>query len=182
MTRGLAYSRVLAAVCSAAVAPACATLWLHTHLESAISEHQHRAAAMEEGVSAEIVAMSEFGAERLETLRGRVRQARLLLGTEDTWDRLVRRFGERWAVEPGPRDDRDGSTVQYGTFRLKSPMLADWSGIIETLGDSEALPGVGITRIEMRTDGGLERRAFTSVIVRMAVQMRRRGGNLTESR
>jgi hypothetical protein len=182
MTRGLAYSRAPAAACSAAVAAACAALWLHAHVGSVISERQRRAAALEEGVSAQIAAMSEYDAERLEALRDRVGRARLLLGKEDTWGRLVRRFGERWAIEPGPAEERNGSAVQYGTFRLKSPVLADWPGIIETLGESEAMPGVGITGIEMRSGGGLEQRAFVSVIVRVAVQARRGDGNLAESR
>jgi hypothetical protein len=126
--------------------------------------------------------MSEFEGERLESLRSRVRRALLQLGTEDTWERLVRRFGERWTVEQGPRDERNGSSVQLGTFRLKSPVLADWPGIIETLGDSEAIPGVGITGIEMRTSGGTERRSLDSVTVRVSVQMRRRGGSFAEAK
>ena len=72
--------------------------------------------------------------------------------------------------------------MQFGTFRLISPVLADWPEIVETLGDSEALPGVGITGIEMRTSGGVERRSLDLVTVRVAVQMSRRGGNSVESR
>jgi hypothetical protein len=182
MTRGLVFSRALAAACSAAAAAACAAFWLHAHMGSAISRRQRLAADLEAGLAAQIAAKSEYEGEKLEALRDRVRRTRLLLGAEDTWDRLVRRFGERWTVESGPREERSGSSVQFGTFRLKSPVLADWTGIIETLGDSEALPGVGITGIEMRTSGGLERRSMDSVTVRVAVQMRRRSGSSNESR
>jgi len=182
MTRGLVFSKALASASSAAVAVACAALWLHAHLGSAISERQRLAADVGSGLAAQIAAKSDFEGARLDALRDRVRRTRLLLGAEDTWDRLVRRFGGRWTVESGPRDERSGSSVQFGTFRLISPVLADWPEIVETLGDSEALPGVGITGIEMRTSGGVERRSLDLVTVRVAVQMSRRGGNPVESR
>jgi hypothetical protein len=182
MNRGFAFSRSLATACSAAVAAACAALCIHARIGSLILDRQRGAAQWEASLTAQIASRSEFEGDRLESLRGRVRRARLQLGSEDTWDRVVRRFGERWSVEAGPRDDRDGCSIQSGTFRLKSPALADWPGIVDAIGDSEALPGVGVEDLDMKTSGGLERRSLDSVTIRVSVQTRRTDASLARSR
>ncbi len=182
MTRGIVYSKRLAAASAVAIAAACATFWLSAQLKSKVLKRQHSAAALAASLSAQIAAKSEFEDERLEMLRDHVRRIRLQLGTDDTWDRMVRKFGERWAVEPGPKENRNGSSVQRGVFRLRSPRLTDWPEIIENVKNAEALPGVGIAQFEMNTSGSLVRRSLDSVTILVAVQTRRNVSNLAESK
>ena len=182
MIRGLVFSRVLAAASSAAIAAACAMFWTLAELQSKNSEHQRRASGIEAGLSAQIAAKSEFERDRLEALRIRVGLFRVHLGTANTWDRLVKRFGAGWTIEAGPSEDRNGCSVQYGVFSLKSPELSDWPGIIEILKDSEGLPGVGIVEFEMKTSGNLERRSLDLVRIHVAVQTGRKGSDLAESK
>ncbi len=182
MIKGLAFSTGLAAASSTAIAAACVMFWTRTELQSKATEHQRRNSDIESGLSAEIAAKSEFESDRLKSLKSRAGLLRVHLGAADTWDRLVKRFGAGWTVEAGPKDERSGCTFQYGSFTLKSPVLADWPGIIETLKDSERLPGVGIAEIEMKTSGNLERRSLDSVRILVAVQTGRKGSDLAESK
>lgn len=182
MTRGIVYSKRVAAASVVAIAAACATFWLSARLKSKVMERQHSTEVLVASLSAQIAAKSEFEDERLEMLRDRVRRIRLQLGGDDTWDRMVRKFGERWAVELGQKENKNGSSVQRGVFRLRSPKLSDWPEIIETIKDAETLPGVGIARFEMKTSGNLVRRSLDSVTILVAVQTRRNASNLANSK
>jgi hypothetical protein len=182
MTRGVVYSKGLATASAVAIAAAGTTFWLSAQLKSKIVERQHGAASLVASLSAQIVAKSEFEDERLEMLRDRVRRIKLQLGTDDTWDCMLRKFGDRWAVEPGQKENRKGSSVQRGVFRLRSPKVTDWPEIIEAVKDAEALPGVEIVEFEMKTSGSLARRSLDSVTAHVAVQTRRNGSNLAESK
>jgi hypothetical protein len=182
MTRGFEYSRLLAAAASGAVAVAGGMFWLHVALKARWSEHLRRASSVEARMSEQVAALSEFEAEKLEALRSKVGRVRVQLGPEDTWERLIAKLGDSWAVEAGHREERTGCSVQCGVFRLKSPVVSDWPAIVEALKDSEALPGVGIAEIEMQTSGNLERRSLDYVRILVTVQAARRGANLAESK
>jgi hypothetical protein len=182
MIRGVSFSRVLAAAGSAAIVAACATLWLRLEVNSEDLEHRRLASGLEASLSAQISAKAVYDDARLEAMRSRVGRFRLQLGTNDTWDRLVRGFGEGWKAEVGPRDERNGFSIQYGVFRLKSPALADWPEIVERLKDSEALPGVGIVEFEMKTSGSREQRSLDMVRILVAVQTRTTVSSLAETK
>ena len=182
MTRGLAYSKGLVILCSAAIAALGAMFGACERLKSTVREHQRRASDNQSNLLVQITAGAEYENDRLEALRNNVHRIRLQVGANNTWDRIVKRFGGRWTVEAGPKKVRYGCSVQDGVFELKSPALADWFEIIDTLGDSEALPGVGVSEFTMKASGDLERRSLDLVRVVVTVQTRQRGFNVAESR
>jgi hypothetical protein len=175
MIRGIQYSRPLVAAGAVAVVASCTMIWLSLELNAKISEQRRRASSLEASLSGQIAAKSVYESEDLDALRDKVGRFRVRLGSEGTWERLVRQFGDGWTAESGPKDDKNGYCIQYGTFKLLSPAVADWPKIIEAVKDSEAIPGVGVAEIEMKSSGGHDRRSLDLVRILVAVQTSRTG-------
>jgi hypothetical protein len=127
-------------------------------------EHQKRELAR--------LVVEKSGCEQsdLDALQVRVRRNRILLGPADSWDQLVRLFGKRWKSEAGSRDDREGYSIQVGTFRLQAPTIWDWPHVIDSVSASENLPGIGVIGFEMKTSGDRERRSVDLVKVVVIIQ------------
>lgn len=182
MTRGVSFSRPLAAAAAAALAAVCAVAGAHAELRSLTSFRMGRATELERSLREQIEAKSGCDRDRLEALHEQVSRLRVQVGAEDTWNRMIRIFGDAWSTETLSREDRSGCSFQTGVMRLKSPSLADWPGIVEAVRACEGLPGVGIAEFEMKTSGTRERRELDSVRIVVVVQSRRAEPILAQTR
>jgi len=170
MIDGVAYSKKRAAVSATGLCAAFAMAWLLHHTGGESREQLRRTADLERNMAGQIAALSDCEGQSLDALRAQVGRFRVQLGPEGAWGRVVRQFGKGWTADAGARDDRDGYSVQAGTFRLLSPATSDWPRIIEAVKASEQLPGVGIVGFEMKTSGDREHRSVSLVKVELAVQ------------
>lgn len=172
MIRGIAYSRLSCALCVTGVGTACLMALVHRHLTGECTNRRCNSADLESSLSSQIASKKGCGESDLDELRKRVERFRGQLGPDDAWMRLVHQFGRRWKVEAGPKEDKDGYSIQIGTFLLTSPTVADWPEIIEAVGAAEQLPGVGIAGIQMRSTGSRKSRSVE--IVRVLVDIHAR--------
>jgi len=154
----------------------CAALFaavLHHSMARRRLEESSRVAGLERDLTRQVAEKSGCEQSDLDAVRARVGRFRVKLGPADTWERLVRQLGRAWAGDADSREDRDGYSVQGGTFRLQSPATADWPQIVDSVWASEQLPGVGIVGFEMKTNGNHERRSVDLVKFVVAIQMLR---------
>jgi hypothetical protein len=172
MIRGVQYSMPLAGAGVAALAAATVMAWLRFDLNAEIVEQRSSASIAEASLSSQIAAKSIYERERLDALREQIGRFRMRLGTDGTWERVVRQFGPGWNAEMGVRDDRSGYSIQYGIFELVSPTVADWPRIVEAVRESEAVPGVGIAEFEMKASGGPGKRMLDLVRILVVVETR----------
>jgi hypothetical protein len=170
MIRGVSYSRWSAAVSAAGIGAALLAVLIHNHDVRSRSARLSEVAGRESDLLAQIGAKSGFDQTSMDALRAKVNRFRVRLGPEGSWDRAVRLMGKAWAAFAEPRDDREGFSVQTGTFRLESPATDDWPQIVEAVKGLEQIPGVGVIGFEMRTSGDRERRSVDLVKVLVAVQ------------
>jgi hypothetical protein len=170
MTRGVSYSRWCAAASAAGVGAALFAVLLHHHEIRGRSGRLEEIAAQENDLLAQIAAKSGFDRPAMEALRARVGRFRIHLGPDGSWDRAVRLMGKAWAADAGAREDREGYSVQAGTFRLQSPATNDWPQIVDAVRALGQIPGVGVIGFEMRTSGERERRSVELVEILVAVQ------------
>jgi hypothetical protein len=177
MTRGIAYSKPLAAAAAAAVFATSAMCWLHTTTNTKLSELRKRDAAVEDGLGAQIAAMAPYENGDLETLRAQVGRYRTRLGSKGTWDRLVRRLGSGWIAESGPKYDKSGYSIQLGTFKLVSHAVSDWPEIVNVVKELETIPGVGISEFSMKTSGSGNRRTLDTASIAVVIQADRDESN-----
>lgn len=182
MIRGVQYSSPLAALAALALVSTVAMSWLRLDLNAEIVEQRRGASIAEASLSRQIAAKSTFEREHLEALREQVGRFQVQLGTDGTWERVVRQFGPGWNAKLGAREDRSGYSIQYGTFELMSPSVADWPRIIEAVKDSEAIPGAGIAEFQMKASGGPGKRTLDLVRILVAFQTRCAENSLTHSR
>lgn len=173
MIRGIVYSRRLSALSTACVGAAFGMALFRHHLTRETTELRRRTADLEGTFTRQIAAKSDFEDSMLDALRVRVGKFRGQLGPEDTWEQLVRQFGKRWEIEAGPRDERDGYSLQVGTFLLLSPTPSDWPRIVEAVEAAEKFQGVGIAAFEMKSSGSREHRAVDLVRIVVAIHTRR---------
>ena len=172
MIRGVQYSLPLAAAGAAALVAVGSMMWLRLGLSSEIVEQRRLASVAETSLSSQIAAKSMYERERLEELREQIGRFRVRLGADGTWDSVVSRIGLGWYAEPGTRNERGTYSIQYGTLKLMSPTVADWPRVIEAVGESEAIPGVGIAEIEIKASGVRGQRTLELVRILVAVQTR----------
>jgi hypothetical protein len=168
--RGVAFKNWRATACVAAVGSALLAALIHHHVARLRSEVLAQLADRERDLTRQVAERSGFEQADLDALRARVGKFRIQLGPVDSWERLARQFGKAWMAENGTRDDRDGYSVQDGTFQLQSPATTDWPEIVSAVKAAEDLPGVRIIGFEMRTSGDHERRSVDIVKVVVAIQ------------
>jgi hypothetical protein len=173
MRVGFKYSKLHIAAAAAGTGAACAAVWLHIVLGGETVEERRRGQDSEGSLTAQIAAKSMYGNARLSALRDEVARSSAQLGGKGSWESLVGRLGNAWACETETVEGMDAYPVRYGTFRLASPAVADWSAIVEAVGNSEAIPGVGIAEIEMKSSGDRTRRSLDLVRIQVAVQTSR---------
>jgi hypothetical protein len=177
MIRGVAYSRPFAAAATAALIAAGAMFWIRLATHAKLSELRLHAANSERDLATRIGALSAYESDNVDALRRQVGLFRVRLGTDGTWDRLVRRLGGGWSAESGLREDKSGYSLQPGTFRLLSHAVGEWPDIVEAVKDLEAIPGVGIAEIEMKTSGSGDRRSLDTARILVLIQASRTGPN-----
>jgi hypothetical protein len=173
MIRGVVYSKHLLVVSAIGIAAACTMALVRYHVASEWKERLRRISDLEALLSKQIAARSDCRDIVLNTLRARVGTFRSQLGSENAWECLVRQFGNGWTAEAGPRDGRDGYSVQIGTLIMLSPIASDWPAIVESIRTAEQLSGVRIARIEMKSSGSREHRVVDLVKIVVAIQSRR---------
>jgi hypothetical protein len=164
-----------AVLCATGVGAACLMALVHRALADERTDRRRRAADIESVLSRQIASKEDYGDSNLSELRGRVERFRRQLGPDDAWMRLVRQFGLRWAAEQGPKEDKDGYSIQVGTFLLTSPAASDWPEIIEAVGAAEQLPGVDVKGFEMRSTGSRKSRSVDTVKVVVTIHARLSG-------
>jgi len=173
MTRGLIFSKALAAAAAAALIAASATYWVRAAAKTDLVAQRRQAATAERELRTRVDAMAAYESENLDSLRRQVGRFRTHLGTESTWDGLVRALGSGWSAEIGPRDDRGAYSIQLGTLTLVSHAVGEWPGIVDALGQLEAMPGVGIAEFEMKTSGSSDSRTLDTARMGVVIQTTR---------
>jgi hypothetical protein len=158
MIKGFAFAKNRAVLAMASVVAAAAAMLIRAELARRISREVAEGQIKEQQMIGQVRAESEFDGTHLDGLREKVSQFRGRLGDESTWGRLVGRLGATWSLEAVTRAQRIGYSVQFGTFRMKTPTISDWQAILETVRFVEGLPGVGIVEFEMKAVGdGVQR-------------------------
>jgi hypothetical protein len=178
MKEGITYSGRLASLCGVTLGAAILMAWLRQDLALRQTLKLRVAGKLEADLGRQIAANSDYEKSNLEALRTRVDRFQYFLGSENTWKEIIQQFGKSWRCEAGTKSDRDGYSVQMGTFELLSPALSDWSKTIEVIGTTESLPGVGIANFEMKTSGNSEHRSVDFVRIVVEVHSRRLGSIL----
>jgi hypothetical protein len=173
MKRGISYTKSFAIASATATLASCAVLWMHASINARILEQRRSALEIDSRVSAQIAAKSEFNGERLKDLRAKVNNIRIHLGAEGTWERITREIEKTWIIEGGLIDERGGYSIQYRNLKLRRPLVADWPNVVQTVKDLEALPGVSVAELEIRTSGGRDGRSMDLVRIQLALQKRR---------
>jgi hypothetical protein len=172
MKKGVVFTGNKVAVAAASIAAAAVVLLARGELKKKVSREaaqgQFQIQQMEDQVRAE----TDFDETHIVGLRQKVRRFRERLGDEGTWSRLLSGLGGGWAMEAVTRADREGYTIQYGTFRMKAPMVSDWQAILATVRFAEGLPGVGIGEFEMRAVGDGVQSSLSLVSMVVVVQSR----------
>lgn len=173
MTRGLIFSKPLAVAGAAALIAASAMLWVRSSTQADLVALRRDGETAQRDLRNRVDSMSAFENDNLESLRRRVGRFRMHLGTEGTWDGLVRALGNGWSAEIGPRDDRGAYSVQLGTLTLVSHAVGEWPAIVGAAGQLEAMPGVGIAEFEMKTSGSGDRRSLDTARMVVVIQTTR---------
>ncbi len=173
MKRGSTYSKPMAAAAAVALIATGAMFGMHAEYEATLLERRHHAESAERGLRNRIGAMSAYGDENVEALRREVGALRTHLGTEGTWDGLVRQLGGAWSVERGPREDMGTYCVERGTLTLVSHSVGEWPRIVDVAGQLEAMAGVGIANLEMKTSGTGGVRSLDTARLDLVVHTRR---------
>jgi hypothetical protein len=173
MIRGIAYTKPLAAAAVAALAAAGGLFWMRTANAADRAGLRLRAESEERTLQARVSAMSAFDSKNVDELRTQVSRLRKQLGTKGAWERIVTRLGVGWASEAATKEDKAGYSVQTGTFSVLSHGVDEWPAIVETVGQLEAIPGVGIAGFEMNTSGSGDRRTLDTARMLVVVQTSR---------
>jgi hypothetical protein len=169
MKRGVVFSKAAAAAALCGLGMAGAAEAAHRHLASQAGEALRSNQAAETALASAIGGLAAFGDSERASLRARVDRFRDGLGGGDSWSRLSRQFGERWAAEARPRERKSAYSIQTGSFYLNKPSLGDWPSIVDAVGAAEVLPGVEILAVEMRSSGDRDRRSLDLVKVAVAI-------------
>jgi hypothetical protein len=170
MIRGVAFSKWRVAAFAAGIGSASTAALLYHRDGINRSERLAEIAGQQSDLVAKIAVKSSFEQSALDALRNKVNRFRLDLGPEGSWDRAVRLLGKAWAANAGTRDEREGYSVQKGSFSLQSPATNDWPQIIEAVKSLGQIPGVCIIGFEMKTGGDRVRRSVDLVKIVVAVQ------------
>jgi hypothetical protein len=179
MTRGVTYSKPLAVAAMIALGAAGTMLSARLATEARLSKLQRDSAADERALQTRIAAMSDYETENVASLRREVSRFRVNLAAFGTWESLVASLGSAWDCEPGPKDERNGYSIQLGTLRLLSHAVGEWPEIVNTVGRLEALPGVGIAELEMKTSGTGDRRSLETTRILVVIQASREAAKST---
>jgi hypothetical protein len=178
MIRGISYSRPLAAGALAALSLVGGLFLLRMTARADLSKQRRVAEAAEGTLNRQMAGLSAYQSENLETLRRRIAHFQSQLGTDGTWERIVRRLGSAWVAECGTRQDRSGYYLQDGTFTLVAHAVDEWPGIVDAVRDIEAIPGAAVSGIEMKASGTAERRALDKTTIQVEVKVSRAETNL----
>jgi len=173
--RGLSFSRGVAASAALALAAAAAMFGLKSAVGSRALEARRIAALLQSDLSGRIAAQSGCGDRDLQALREQVGLFRRHLGQEGSWGRIVQLLGKRWTVEGRETEEGKGYSTESGAFRMLSPAVADWPGIVEAVGSLETMPGAGIIEFRMKSSGSRELRSLDTVKIVVSVRTRRAG-------
>jgi hypothetical protein len=174
MIRGIAFNRKKGALAAASIAAAAVSLVIRAEVARAVSRESAVGRYQCQQMVGQVQAESEFDAAHLNGLREKVSRFRGRLGDESTWGRLVGKLGPDWSLDAVTRADRVGYSVEFGTFRMKTPTVSDWQAILETVRFVEGLPGVGIGEFEMKAIGDGVQRSLS--LVSMVVVVHSRSG------
>ena len=142
---------------------------------STIPQARRIAALLQSDLSGRIAAQSGCGDRDLQALREQVGLFRRHLGQEGSWGRIVQLLGKRWTVEGRETEEGKGYSTESGAFRMLSPAVADWPGIVEAVGSLETMPGAGIIEFRMKSSGSRELRSLDTVKIVVSVRTRRAG-------
>jgi hypothetical protein len=171
MTRGVAYSKPLAVAAMIALGAAGTMLWARLATEAGLSKLRRDSAADKRALQTRIAAMSDCETENVDSLRREVSRFRVNLAAFGTWESL--------ASSLGPKEERNGYSIQLGTLRLLSHAVGEWPEIVSTVGRLEALPGVGIAELEMKTSGTGDRRSLETTRILVVIQASREAAKST---
>jgi hypothetical protein len=170
MIRGISYSKPIAAAAMGALALGGVLFLLRTSASARLSEQRREAAEAEGKIRRQIAGLSAYESGNLEDLHRRISRFRERLGTDGTWESLVRRLGSGWVAESGARDDRKGYFLQAGTLSLVAHTVEEWPVIVDAVRVIEAVPGVAVSGFEMRASGSGERRSLDKATVQVEIQ------------
>jgi hypothetical protein len=175
MKEGYEYSKRVAVVAALAVCSAASMYCICKEIEGRCLGRLNSLGRAEIKLEQEIAAMSGVGDSELTALRSTIGRLRVSLDSGDAGDLILRRLGDSWSVEPGPKEDRNGFSLQTSTLRMRSPTPADWQNIVDIIGALERLPGVGIASFEMSTMGDTGRRNIKKM--RLGLEIRSRSAD-----
>jgi hypothetical protein len=172
MKRGFTCTRGCAVLAGFAAAAALSAAALRASAATGRQRAAGRLAAAEAALTAQVRAASDYSGARLRQMRAEARRFELRIGQADTVDQLKRLLAPRWKIEAASVDERGPFSTWLGTYRLEAPAAGDWSGIVEAIGQAEALPGSQVRQFEMRAGG--DRPIPNIVLVRVVVAIRTR--------
>jgi hypothetical protein len=178
MIRGVSYSKPLLATALVAISTAGGLSLLRLKTGARLSEQRRDAASAEQKLRGRIAGLSAYENENLEALRLRVSRFRGRLGTDGTWETIVRRLGSGWVAESGPREDRSGFFIQPGTLTLVAHAVEEWPGIVDAVGDIEAVAGAAISGFAMKASGSGVLRSLDKATIQVEIQASRTETNL----
>jgi hypothetical protein len=172
MTKGISCSRSLSVVAGAAFGVAAALYWMCSSLRGDVSERVRGYVVFESELSSQIAANSKYSDENLDALRANVGRIRLRLGDGLTWSRLEAKMGERWALQGTSHSEVNGYSTRTGAIERQSPDVGDWPEIVAAVEEWEAIPGVSVTAVEMKTSGSSDRRSLDTARFLVSVRTR----------
>jgi hypothetical protein len=173
MRRGFDCTRRFVALAGLATVAAASALAYRKETASAALIRSERLRSAEAALIAQASSFEGYGDAALRQARQENEQFQRRLGPTDTLDQLKRLLGARWSIESSTVDEQEAFSTQSITYRLQSPTVADWRGIVQTVSEAEALPGAQVTQFEMATDADSRRPSVVLVRIVVSVLTRR---------
>jgi hypothetical protein len=173
MIKGITYSKRVAVTCTMVLGAAMLISWLSQKFAAAQDQRLRSTLNLEEQLSRQVAALSEFGDRNLAGLRSYVSHFQLLLGSKDQKETVVRTFGASWARDSGSVEEKEGYSLSTDIYRKVSPALSDWQRTVDILRSLEEVPGVSVTGFEMSTSGDRNQRSVDVLRVKVETRTRR---------
>jgi hypothetical protein len=172
MTHRLEYSRRLAAAAAISAAGLLGAWTARSSARAGFEAARSREAAEEARLQAECDGLAAFSSERLEAARVAARRLRESLVPFPGWDLLARAAGPGWTLSRGRMDSGGELDTRFCTLRMGPEDLRTWPAILSAVERVEAIPGTGISSLDVRTEGDASSRRFAEVCLTIAVRSR----------
>ncbi|HEY1849232.1 MAG TPA: hypothetical protein VGG37_08490 [Opitutaceae bacterium] len=166
------FSRKLAAGAALALAGLCGISAARSSARSGFDAARRQAVDAESRLRSEGERLSGFSRGRLDAARSTALRLRESLVPFPGWERLTQAAGLGWTLERGRTDSGGDLDTRFCILRLGPANLRAWPEILSAISRVEAVPGTGVSSLDIRTEGEASARRFAEVCLTIAVRSR----------